>query len=410
MNKYQMMFAPHSWAPQMRPWVVRLCAPLRRRSQKKDIGLEEVQVRGASHVQHALEAGQRILITPNHPSHADPFTIYEAATQLGTPVHIMAAWHVFAKHSRLMRWCLRSHGCFSIDREANDLTALRNAIEVLRTRPEPLVIFPEGEIYHCNDCVTPFREGAAAIALAAARKSDQSVTIVPTAVKYRYLDDPTPDILRVLDELEDRILWRPTPNEPMVRRIYRLGEAVLGLKELEYLGAAQSGTLPERICNLAEQILGRIEQRHGLPMLDGHPKRVKELRRTILTKLAAEAISADETKRLHHELEDLFLVVQLYSYPGDYLEHPEPSRERVAETIDKLEEDVLKIPTARIRGRRVATVQFAPPIEVPITKSKTAAAELIEHVQQQVQSILDETHHETSEVDHGKFPLITANG
>ncbi len=39
-------------------------------------------------------------------------------------------------------------------------------------------------------------------------------------------------------------------------------------------------------------------------------------------------------------MDTVFLIVQLYSYPGDYLlEHP--STERVAETLDKLEEDVL---------------------------------------------------------------------
>ena len=389
MNKYGMAFAPRSWSPEMRPRIVRICAPLRRRAQRKQLCLHEVHVSGAAHLQNSLAAGHRVLITPNHPSHADPFAIYEAASRIGTPIHIMAAWHVFAKHSRLMRWCLRCHGCFSIDREANDVSALRNAIEVLRTRHEPLVIFPEGEIYHCNDRVTPFREGAAAIALAAARKTHQPVTIIPTAIKYRYLDDPIPEILRVLDELEDRILWRPTPNEPIVRRIYRLGEAVLGLKELEYLGAAQVGTLPERIYSLGEIILSRLERRHGLVPLDSQPKRVKELRRTILTALATDAFPPDERKRLQDGLDDLFLVVQLYSYPGDYLQQPQPSRERIAETVDKLEEDVLKISTARIRGRRMAFVQFAPPIEVPVTKSKTAAAELMQQTQQQIQTLLD---------------------
>lgn len=390
MNKYRMMFAPCSWSPDLRPWVVRLLSPLRESKQRKSILLEQVHVEGAIHVEQALTAGHRVQISPNHPSHADPFAIYAAAAQIPTPIHIMAAWHVFAKHSWLMRHCLRWHGCFSIDREANDLTALRHAIDVLRTRPEPLVIFPEGEIYHCNDRVTPFREGAAAIALSAARKLDRPVVIIPTAIKYRYLDDPTAEILRVLEQLEERVLWRPTPHEPTVRRIYRLAEAVLGLKELEYLGAAQQGALPERITHLAETILCRLELRHEMAACGNHPKRVKELRRVVLTRLASENLSADETTALQRDLEDVFLVVQLFSYPGDYLTDPQPTMERIAETIDKLEEDVLQQATAGIRGRREAVVRFAPPIMVEPARSKSAAIELTEQTQHQVQSMLDE--------------------
>lgn len=396
MNKYRMMFAPCSWSPQLRPRVVRLLGPLRHLKQRNSVRLERVSVDGAIHVQQALAAGHRIQISPNHPSHADPFAIYAAASQIPTAIHIMAAWHVFAKHSWLMRHCLRWHGCFSIDREANDLTALRNAIEVLRTRPEPLVIFPEGEIYHCNDRVTPFREGAAAIALSAARKVERPVVIIPTAIKYSYLDDPRAEILRVLEQLEERVLWRPTPEEPIVGRIYRLAEAVLGLKELEYLGAAQPGTLPSRIMHLAETILGRLEERHEVVAHGNHPKRVKELRRVVLTKLSAENLPDDEVGALQRDLEDVFLVVQLFSYPGDYLTDPHPSVERIAETIDKLEEDVLQQPTAGIRGRREAVVRFGRAIMVEPSRSKTAAIELTERTQHQVQAMLDEMHGATA--------------
>jgi hypothetical protein len=150
------------------------------------------------------------MIAPNHPSHADPFAIYEACDQANTHCHIMAAWHVFAKNSAIMRKCLQWHGCFSIDRESSDLTAFRDAVAVLRNRPEPLVIFPEGDIYHCNDRVTPFREGAAAIAIAAARRSERKAVVIPTAIRYRYVEDPTPHIEQTLELLEQRISQKPS--------------------------------------------------------------------------------------------------------------------------------------------------------------------------------------------------------
>lgn len=389
MNRYPTEFAPRSWGPRLRPGLVRLFAPIRRYKQSSEVGLVRVDVQGVDHLRAAMQSKSRLLIAPNHSSHADPFTIYAACDAAKTTCHIMAAWHVFMKFSPLMQRCLQWHGCFSVDREANDIGAFRNAIDVLRERTEPLVIFPEGEIYHCNDRVMPFREGAAAIAVGAARKTDASVAMVPTAIKYRYIDDPTKAILKVLDDIERRILWRTQTHKPIVERLYAIAEAVLGLKELEYMGGSRSGDLRTRLRDLGEEILRRLESNHGRCREDDHPVRVKELRRTILTKANDCKTSEAERKKLPHDLDDLFMVTQLYSYPGDYLRVENPSIERIAETVDKLEEDVLQRHTASIRGRRAAEVHFGTPIAVPAAKSRTLVAELTSSVQRQVQDLLD---------------------
>ena len=58
-------------------------------------------------------------------------------------------------------------------------------------------------------------------------------------------------------------------------------------------------------------------------------------------------------------MEDLF-IVQSYSYPGDYVvDHP--SVDRMAETIDKFEEDVLQKTTATIKAERRVKVTFGEP-------------------------------------------------
>ena len=79
------------------------------------------------------------------------------------------------------------------------------------------------------------------------------------------------------------------------------------------------------------------------------PDRVKALRRRILDQFEQLPESDPARQACEQSLEDVFLVVQLYSYPGDYVSE-NPSIERIAETLDKLEEDLLKIPTATIRG------------------------------------------------------------
>ncbi len=389
MNRYPTQFAPKSWGPKLRPWFVRLVAPIRRFKQARAVGLTRVEVRDVEHLHAGMKSQMRMLIAPNHSSHADPFTIYAACDAAKITCHVMAAWHVFMQFSPAMQRILQWHGCFSVDREANDIGAFRNAIEVLRARPEPLVIFPEGEIYHCNDRVMPFREGAAAIAVGAARKTERPVAIVPTAIKYRYMDDPTQHILKVLDDIERRILWRSQAHKPMVERLYAIADAVIGLKELEYLGSSRSGELSSRLRDLGEEILLKLESRHGPSRDPSHPVRVKELRRTILTKANDCATTASDQKRLSHDLDDLFVVTQLFSYPGDYLRTQSPTIERIAETVDKLEEDVLQRPTATIRGRREAIVKFGAPLLVPATKSRSLVAELTTTAQQHVQSLIE---------------------
>ena len=53
--------------------------------------------------------------------------------------------------------------------------------------------------------------------------------------------------------------------------------------------------------------------------------------------------------------------MQLYSYPGDYVTE-DPTVERMAETIEKFEEDVFWL--VRPKGRRKARVVFGDPIDM----------------------------------------------
>ena len=184
----------------MSPGWIRLWRPLRKRTQLKKHRLLKVEVRGLEHVRGAVDQGQGVLITPNHASHADCHSLYAAADELGYPVYVMIAWQVFARDGWLRAMLLRHHGGFSIDREGTDLSAIRQAREILQSHKNPLFIFPEGDVYHCNSRITPFREGPAAIALMAARKADRNIVCIPCGMRYTYLEDPTPKLLELMDE------------------------------------------------------------------------------------------------------------------------------------------------------------------------------------------------------------------
>jgi hypothetical protein len=391
MNRYRMQFAPRVWKPRLNPLVVRMLRPLRIRQQRNKQRLQQVEVRGKHHLEQLLDDGAGVLLMPNHSSHADPFAIYSAADEIPVALYVMATWHVFQDQPRMIQWLLQGHGCFSVDREANDLAAFKEAVGILKSKPQPLVVFPEGEIYHCNERVTPFREGAAAIAIAAAKRAERKIFCVPCAMVYRYLSDPISVLTESIGRLEEAIFWRRQEARSLPDRIYHFAEALLALKELEYFRQAQPGELRDRIARLGDFVLTTVEQRRGITNASGSiPERVKAIRRHILERLAAGQLDSDEqAKQLHVDLEDVFLVVQSFSYPGDYVSQ-KPTWERMAETIDKLEEDVLQLPTATIRGDRKVVVEFGEPIEVSTNRqAKVSAGELTRQVEQAVQQMLD---------------------
>jgi 1-acyl-sn-glycerol-3-phosphate acyltransferase len=394
----------------MKPWLVRLWRPLINRDLKNNQRIIELDIRGIEHVQKAIKDGAGVLIVPNHSFHYDSYVLIEASHRVGTPFHFLTAWQVFAMskwHEQLM---LQWHGCFSINREAADLAAFKTAVEILKSKPEPLVIFPEGDIYHNNDRVTPFRDGAAAIAMSAAKKAQRPIVCIPCALKCFYLDDPTPQLQELMTRLEEAIHWRPRPDLPLADRIYRFAEGMLVLKEMEYLGQPQPGPVKDRTQNLIEAVLSRLETRHNVPNKGGIiPERVKEVRRVIIktieqnghptsplagTKPGPGESPADAKQQLAadltHDMEDLFFIIQLFSYPGDYVAQ-RPTIERIAETLDKAEEDVLRADYPAVRGKRRAVVRFGEPIPIPKERdAKSSVEQWTDLVESRVQQLLDE--------------------
>jgi len=383
---------PHQhWPPKLTYWWYYAARPWRRRAIRKQ-QFVQVEVEGIESLKRSLDSGCGVMLTPNHSFHWDSYCLLEASDLLATPFYIMTAWQVFATSGWFERESMQRCGCFSVDREGTDMQAMKTVIDVLQRRREPLVIFPEGDVYHTNDRITPLRDGAAAMALMAARKSERKIVVIPTAIKRWYLDDPKPSMLRTAEELERRLFWRPQPHRDLVDRILKIADGVLALKELEKFGAARQGDLSHRISSLADSVLNTAETKYGLAPGKGMlPERVKEVRRKIIQLQSDTTLQSDESQRRSwaDDMEDMFLVTQLYSYPGDYLA-ANPTLERQAETLDKLEEDVLGATYPTPRGRLMVRVRFDDPIELPQGKEKKMTPnDLTKSIQSQIQSMLD---------------------
>jgi 1-acyl-sn-glycerol-3-phosphate acyltransferase len=374
---------------------VRMTRGMRWRRIQKKVKYARIKVSGGEIVRDLLASNHGVMLASNHSAHYDSEAVYCALDKYDIPTFIMTSWQVFANIEFWQIPLIQGIGCFSINREGSDRNAFKESVRILRKEPYPLLIFPEGDIYHQNDHVTQFREGIGAIAMTAARHEERKIVIVPVGVKFHFIDDPRPSLRKVLGNLEQRLLLRVKPKHSLLARIDRICNAAIGLKEIEMLGASRSGDLFDRAEYLMQHILARLELRHGdRRSAEDIPDRVKSMRQIVIEKINDELNRTQDVKQplvrqLQLEMEDLFTVMQLYSYPRNYLS-PGCSIERIAETIDKLEEDIsfAKLPT--VHGRKLVEVRFGEPIDVPVARSRELMTEISTSAQQRVQQLINE--------------------
>jgi 1-acyl-sn-glycerol-3-phosphate acyltransferase len=387
---------PDFWPPRpSRFWKAAL-APLRRYYLHRYYGIAEVVVEGAEPLLPRFGPADGVLLAPNHSHDSDPHVMMEVGRRAHRPFAFMAAWQIFRTHWGLDGWVLQRMGAFSVDREGCDRRAIRQAVEYLSSG-HALVVFPEGEIYHLNDRLTPLLEGVAFMALTAQHELEKAqsagrVWVVPTAIRYRYLDDVTPKLEAAVAGMEERLFWKPRPGAALHERIVQLGEVLLTIKEKEKVGHSceGEGDLPARIARLTGTLLERLETEHlkKTPSAETVPLRVKALRRHLLGTWADEKADPEARRQARAALDDVQLVLQLYSYPGDYLAE-KPGVERMAETVEKFEEDIYGF--ARPKGRRRARVLLGEPIdlkEAAAGRARAAAHDVTARLEEAIQRLM----------------------
>lgn len=369
-----------------------------RRRQQRVVGIKIMS--GAEELQRLHVDGNTILIAPNHSDHCDPLALMNVAKRMGIVLHFMAARQLFERQKGLRGFLLQRMGVYSIDREGADIQSIKTTMAILSEAKYPLVIFPEGEIYHLNEQLTPLNEGAATMALRAARKlvkdeSHRSIYIVPTAMKYSYIDDISSTFPDRMTRLEDRISWAPQSELDMVSRIYKFGEAVLSLKEKEFLNHSLNGSLCERLHEFRELLISEEETRYlPNPNTGEHPPRIRKIRGKIRSILLDEKNKPDKdtVRQCYRSLDRLHMAIQLYSYPGQYLRE-KPSMDRIAETIHKFEEDAFD--KNEIHGHRSVEITFCTPINLMdhldsyAADSKATIAGVTSQIESEIKQVLE---------------------
>lgn len=125
-----------------------------------------------------------VILAPTHRSRWDAILVPYAA-----------GWHATGRHLRFMvtadeivglqGWLIRRLGGFPINTRRPSVASLRHGVELLQHH-EPLVIFPEGDIYR-DETVQHLKPGLARLALKAElAQPGLGVQIVPMSIRYSH--------------------------------------------------------------------------------------------------------------------------------------------------------------------------------------------------------------------------------
>src|SRR5439155_7729546 len=207
------------------------------------------------------------------------------------------------------------------------------------------------------------------------------------AVNYFFSGDIHRCCDDVLSEIEHRLTWQPQRHVPLLERIIKVGSALLSLKEIEYFGVPESGTIAERLNHLIDRLLGPVETEWFGKVQSGPAvPRVRNLRAKLLPDMVAGRVTAGERTRRWQQLADIYLAQQLATYPPGYLVRP--TVDRVLEIIEKYEEDITD--KARLHGDLKVVLDIGEAIEVSPERDRHAAVDpLMVQIQQSLQAMLE---------------------
>lgn len=343
--------------------VVNRCMALPGRNHR----VGEIVVEGGEGIARALrEEGARLVFLPNHSTHSDPQVMTEVCRRLGMRPSFMAAYDVFAR-SRLRGWLMQRLGAFSVDREGGDRRAMKFACDLLAGGRHPLVLFPEGNVYLCNDRVTPFAEGAAYIALRAQKAvgGDGPVYAVPVSLKLTFVEDVREVVRGELGGLARRFGSALDGQADILEELKRISMAGLArhLRQRGYIAPESTLSADAQIRQAVEQLVVGLERKMELG-----PRKGDDLRgRVRRIRACVHAVRTDRDREADHRVavhwaDEAMLALRMLGYLGGYTAE-NPSLDRVAETVARLREDVTA-ELARPIGMRRALVRIGCPIDL----------------------------------------------
>ena len=350
-----------------------------KRYLRKTYGVHTIQCRNIELLQTSLNEGHGVLLAPNHCRPCDPLMLGCVTKVIKRNMHAMASWHLF-KQDRFMRFVLRRMGAFSVYREGTDRQAINTAVDILVAGQRPLVVFAEGAVSRHNDVLMPMMDGTAFVARTAAKRREKlgnagGIVVHPIAIRYFFQGDLEATVIPVLEEIESHFAWYPQSDKTIVQRLQQIGQALLSLKEIEYLGSAHDGDFYERVDRLIEEVLTKLERDWNVKDTgEGVAARVKNLRTAIVPDMVNNNVSEEERQRRWKQLAACYYVQQMSHYPRNYVRRTAKNiPEHILETVERFEEDFTD--QVRQHGPFHVVVQVGEAIPVASRRDRSAKSD-----------------------------------
>lgn len=371
-------------------WLIRF----RLRSYLKNVfSVETFDCRHVDRLKASIAADKSVLLAPNHCRLSDPMVLGILSEGLGTELFAMASWHLFMEGA-YQRFLIRRMGAFSVYREGTDRQAVKQAIEILEAGRRPLVIFPEGAVSRHNDLMMDVMDGPAFIARQAAKKREKagrgSVVIHPLAIRYSFDGDYEAIVKPELEKFEKGFCWQPQTHMTVIDRIAKIANALLSLKEVEYLGETRAGEPHHRAEHLTVEVLRELEEKWGTRGKErGLVGRVKALRTVILPDMIAKKVTPEERTERWRDLATCYYLQQIAHYPPGYIGGNNNFPERIIETVERMYEDFSD--RIHYNGPMHCTMVVGNAIEVSTERDRGAKKDpAMQETHDQLQSMLDE--------------------
>jgi 1-acyl-sn-glycerol-3-phosphate acyltransferase len=294
------------------------------------------------------EAG--LVLASNHADETDFKACLELSRRCNRRFLYMMNQEAFDEGYGIAGWWLQRLGAFSVERGGQNDQAKRYAIEVLKRSEEILVIFPEGEIYYLNDLVQPFKSGVVDLGMQAVIESrltqpDWTAYIVPMAIKYRYRRPIRPNLERRTRLMEQRLTQR-IQTDSLPRRLALILAELLHRQELIHRlepDPDHLAELSERVQQVRRAVLAKMEGQY--PDSTVYPQagtmdRTWRLSAFLRNRLRQGQRYSDQSRtRFQNDLVALKRIAQMGGWQPNYVDL-DPSEERLAEMVIKLERDV----------------------------------------------------------------------
>ena len=321
-----------------------------------------------------LPPGSGVILAPNHADETDFKVCLVLSRRCGRRFLFMANREAFDEGFGTAGWWLQRLGAFSVERGGKSEGAKRYAINLVKRGQEVLVIFPEGEIFYLNDLVQPFKSGAVEIGMHAVVESqrtetDWTVYLIPLAIKYRYRKPIRHILERRIRRMEQYLLLRKS-GLSFQKRMEHILAVMLHRQELAHDLKPASDRLTElgeRVKEVREAILTRIEGKYAGQTVRSQAQpmdrawRLSSHLRSLLTQVGRFRTTIQE--QIRTDLASLKRIVQMGSWQPQYVDL-DPSQERLAEMVLKLEREVYQIQRPRQLANRGVFLRIGEPIDL----------------------------------------------